>query len=357
MLPQNQGEQHIAMLAKLLSDESCSLTTDLEYDALLESMDYHGVSALLANHASLPEQVRDALIIANLDLQQQALNQLLAEFKQRGLDQFLIFKGAALAHTVYSQPWLRPRGDCDILINKTNKAEFVAALQAAGFNSAFAITGDYVSYQQSFSRQLAGQSHLQIDLHWRINNRQCLANSYELTELIERGKQINFGEQSATIPDHIDSLLIAAIHRLGHHHREERLAWLYDIHLLANQLNQQQWHQLIDLVSEKQLAGICLDVLSTCQRLLATAVPQQTFEQLTTLSQRKEASALLLQRNLPEWRFFINDLRTLPNLNSRLGLLRETLFPSPDYIRQRMQTRSACWGYLKRAVRGFKRIT
>lgn len=370
MLSRADALTSLAKLAPLVIDSSANLAIDTEFpEPLLGVFDYHGVSALLADHTGVPSHItpdlkhRRALNAANDALQMAELAQVLTALKRQGLDEVVLFKGAALAHTVYASPWMRPRSDVDLLVDVKQKTVFSHALQELGFESQFGISGDYVSYQHSFAKKLSAHNHLHIDLHWRISNRQCLAQSFKLCELIERSRKFDFEHSSqssgaaALAPSNVDSLLIAALHRLGHHHREERLTWLLDIHLLAESLSEAQWQTFVTLAAEKRLATLSLDALSTSRSFLLTKLPDAVIDELIELAKEKEPSQILVHRDLPEYRYFINDLNALSDLQSKCRFVMETVFPNPAYIRHQMQTRFAAWGYIKRFIRGISRVS
>ena len=281
---------------------------------------------------------------------------LFATIKQANLGPAVLFKGSALAHTVYPKPWLRPRSDSDIIIEANQREAFDKILIELGYRKHFALDGQYVSYQNTYSKALVGQSAINIDLHWRINNRQILAKAYTATELYNNGSNLDGALTNARIPSPVDSIIIASLHRVGHHHNEERLSWLYDIHLLASPLNPKQWQDLIAKTASKQLAAITLDALENCRQLFATKIAQHYLDALFEQSQKSEPSQLFLQRDLAEWRYFMGDMRGLASFSEKFNFLKESIFPSPTYIRARMGTRSAIYGYVKRLILGARRF-
>ena len=332
-------------------------------DQLLGLLDYHGITMLADHFGTLPKRLspiiaqRKAMMAANDSLKQIELIGLFDAFADAELKECVLFKGSALAYTLYASPWLRPRSDSDILINPIHKEAFDQVFTALGYQKQFAIEGKYVSYQSTYSKALVGKSAINIDLHWRINNRQILANSYNAKELREHGQPLTELSSNITTPCAADCLLISSLHRLGHHQSEERLAWLYDIHLLASSLTDSDWQHLIEQAQGKQLCAITLDALEHCETLLNTATPALVLAQLSERAQQvAEPSQLFLQRDLPERVLFWNDVKAMPSFADKLGLLLETFIPSPRYIRQQMNTKSALWGYLKRFIRGFKRV-
>lgn len=331
-------------------------------EQLLGLLDYHGVTMLADYFGTIPAPLkaiavqRKAMMAANDALKQNELIILFDAFSAAKLDQCVLFKGSALAYTLYANPWLRPRSDNDILISPQQRQAFDDVFTALGYQKQFAIEGKYVSYQSTYSKALVGKSAINIDLHWRINNRQILANSFKVLELRQQGKKLTPLSNNITIPSNVHCLLISSLHRLGHHQSEERLTWLYDIHILANSFDEPSWQQLVSQAKQKKLSAITLDALRHCIELLETPVPEYALKQLTENANLAEPSQLFLQRDLAERALFWHDLKSMPSLSAKAGLLVETFIPSPSYVRQQMNTRSALWGYLKRVIRGLKRV-
>jgi len=351
--------------AQLISDKEASeqpLKQIQNTEELVARLDYHGITSLALDKNRLPAKIaqqlkpRTALMVANETLKRNALIELFDAFKQAGLSDNILFKGSALAYSVYPQPWLRPRSDSDLFIKNNERIAYEAVFSELGYQKIFAIQGKYVSYQNTFAKKLAGQSYINIDMHWRINNRQILARSYSVDQLLSNGIVLNKLSPSIKIPSAIDSLIIASLHRLGHHQDEERLTWLYDIHLLANALGPTDWATLVERVKNKALSAITLDALQYCEQLFGTVIDANAMTSLKTNAQDAEPSQIFLNRGLAEWRYFLHDLKALNSWRSRLRLLIENVLPSPAYIRSQMATRSATLGYIKRLSRGLRRI-
>lgn len=330
---------------------------------LINKLDYHGITLLALENGTLDSEVinligtRKAMMVANEALKKNALIELIGAFAKTNLNRHLIFKGSALAYSLYPKPWLRPRTDSDFLIDENDYNTYQEVFEHLGYQKLFAVEGNLISYQNTFSKKLAGDSVINIDLHWRINNRQILANAFTVDELILGGKNLSLSNSQIRIPCNVDSLLISCLHRLGHHHTEERLTWLNDINLLANVLSANEWQSLVEKSFSKQISAITLDALTLCVKLFKTKFPTEIKEKMYNHSQQKELSQIFLQRNLPEWKYFYYDVLALNSWRKRFMLIKENIFPLPSYVRQQMQTKSTTLAYIKRFWRGLKRAT
>jgi hypothetical protein len=111
-------------------------------DAFLERSEYHGVQALLYERlhdaSDWPPALLDALhrqAIAGTMWElrhQQVVAEMLAELARVGIEPVL-FKGTALAYSLYPGPALRTRGDTDLIVPFHERTRAMDALGCAGF--------------------------------------------------------------------------------------------------------------------------------------------------------------------------------------------------------------------------------
>ncbi len=200
----------------------------------------HRVHLLVADSLSVEERsdpeaaelARELRQAAAFDLRSaQAIGDLLEAFAAAGVDA-LLMKGAGLAHTVYSAPYLRARVDTDVLIepDAVDRAEQVLA--AAGWHRPVERHVELTAAQRHYTRDHARGPLDHLDLHWRIANPLVFARALSFAEL--RGRAIpvpGLGPHARTL-GLADALLLACLHRVAHHADEIQLLWLWDVHLL-----------------------------------------------------------------------------------------------------------------------------
>src|SRR5437867_349211 len=100
-------------------------------DAFLERSDYHGVQALMHERLS----ASDWPVALRQELRQRAVRQAMWELRHQqvlarmlaalaAIDvQPVLFKGTALAYSLYSNPVLRARGDTDLIVAPESTAK------------------------------------------------------------------------------------------------------------------------------------------------------------------------------------------------------------------------------------------
>jgi len=368
----------IEFLAACLRGDAPEWPQGLTARAFLEDAGLHGVQGLLHDAlragctlaSSLPDEVGIALArwsrfdAARELLVPEWISGLLAALEDRGVP-CLILKGTALAYSLYRHPHLRPRGDVDLLVPEQRRAAAREVLAALGYEFPNATSGRLVSAE--FTATLVDRYGVvrSVDVHWRLSNAQGFARAASLDALLERAVALPALAPQARGPSPADALLIGCLHRVAHRHgdywygarrhRGDRLIWLYDLHLLAETLDEAQWAEFCRRAAATGLRAVCLDGLRRAQALLGTRVPVQAIGALETGGD--EIAAAYLRGGALRW--LATDLRALPDWSSRLRLLAEHAFPPSSYMLARHGRRSPLWLpalYLHRALRGAGRM-
>ena len=339
-------------------------TESWDCEALVRSSEHHGITALLwsalqgrpGSPAALVGRLGSAVTaeVARSAVQERELASVLRAFAEHGVDAIVV-KGAALAYTCYEQPWLRKRTDTDVLIER-EWLEFAAgALGAAGYMPATALsTGEFVSHQAAFERRDEhGVSHV-VDVHWKAVNPQILADAVSFKSVRTGSRLVSRPGLTLRVPDPSWSLLLACVHRLAHHQDQERLGWLFDIHLLARDLGASGWDHFIAIAAAQRVSAICADGLEASMRLVGASVPGHVIQILKHAGQGDPSKAYT-EREQPRLAVLRDDLRHLPRWRDRARLLREHAFPSASFMMSRYSGRRRAWlpaFYVHRLVTG-----
>jgi len=274
---------------------------------------------------------------------------LLEALKQASLSVVLL-KGGALAYTHYPEPHLRARVDTDIFIDSADIRQVKAVFTSLGQQL---VGRTYKSHQFNSVRTDFGGA-VNYDVHWRSNNRSIYARVINHQEALCESVEIpGLGGARTLKPTH--ALLLACMHRAGNpNHDPDRLIWLYDIHLLVSAMPETELLEFASRAVGENLQEICSDALEKASACFATGLPVGAMELLATpvepgdsFDQRLTDSQLGL---------IIDDLRDLPDIRSRLELLREYLAPSGAYLLERYNKQNPLWVpwlYLRYLLGGF----
>ena len=322
---------------------------DTAVSAVIAEATFHGVMPLLLHSvrngpawAGWPPALQVALADAARQqaavelAQRRELTGIIDAFAGEGIE-VLLLKGAALAHTLYPEPWLRPRADVDLLVPEAQRQAAFDLLQKLGYRRADHAGGELASSEASFSKDGAA---LPLDLHWRISNSPLLAPMLKFDELSARAAPVAaFGPHARGL-GLVDAVLLAATHRAAHHQsplyvggrarRGDRLIWLHDLHLLVPALGPAQLAELAQRAAHHAVAGLCLDALQTARDAFGTALPRELLDALTRAAARPEPSMVFLRGG--RRRLLLAEVRALPDWRQRWQLVREHAFPPADYM-------------------------
>jgi hypothetical protein len=249
----------------------------------------------------------------------------------------LLIKGAALSHTHYPQPYLRPRVDIDLLVERRDVERAHQALERDGWSRDIESDAELATGQRHYTKPVgAGGRVERVDLHWRIANPLVFARALPFDELRARAVPIPSLGAAALTPSPAAALLLACIHRVAHHAGDRdapALLWLTDISLLVERLDPIERERFLALAARESLRAVCRDGLdAAAARLHSTACAQLAAG--LPRSPADEPTARLLHATSP-FALVRADLAALASWRDRAALLREHLFPSTRYLRSR----------------------
>jgi hypothetical protein len=233
----------------------------------------------------------------------------------------LFIKGTALAESIYPSRGLRPRADVDLVVAPSEAERTVDALRALGYVAEMS-PRNAPSAQVMLRGAHAGDV---IDLHWAVSNLRELARLFDVDALRANGTTTASGLR---IPLAIDSLLIACVHRVAHHHGDDRLIWLYDLVLLWHSLTPDERERFRERAIEGEIVAICAEGLSRAFEWFAS----DEAPPLERTSHRERSESYLDPQRL-RISELIAELRAAKG--ERLRFLRLLAFPSAEQMRAR----------------------
>lgn len=331
----------------------------------------HGVQVLLYTRlsqgdvpASLLQALHDETVRHTVwELgHQQLLTTTLAALSAIGVEPVLL-KGTALAYSLYSDPVARTRGDTDLIIPLHEKERVHEALLALGFERKLGVSGEFVSYQANYVKAAPGGVH-SLDLHWKINNSELLSKLFTYDELRRDAQALPSLCQHALGACRVQALLIACMHRSTHrqnpyytldeaHHDPDRLIWLYDIHLLAGQLEDHEWTGFLHMADKKGLRAVCLEGLEHARACFHTELAPPIIAALSKPGSVEPPARYLDSGKLnQQWM----DFCALASHSRRFRFVGELVFPPAAYMHGKYpgnETSWMPWLYLRRATSGF----
>ena len=331
---------------------------------LLDAALGHGVASLLSTASTIsswPSTLRDRLVqhrraaAAAEIVRQQGHVEVLGALADSAVNA-LVMKGAALAYTHYSHPWLRPRLDFDLLVAPDDRKNAAETMGKLGYQPATHFAGELVTYQSQLRRTDRLGFIDRVDLHWRIANPQVFASTFTWDELNRESVPVpQLGPAARTLSS-VHALLLACLHRVAHHANSDRLIWLYDIRLLVEAMSPEEIERAAAMASAKSLQAITSAGVQRAMALVAAGGSRSGIERLLERTDDVTGrGAEFLNHDRAKVDELVSDLRALPGWGARLRLIREHLLPPAAYMRKTYGFSSPVllpFAYARRAVLG-----
>ena len=361
----------VERLAALIGRDADLFHTPLDVAAVADAQ-AHGVCGLVKQALCarglwplVPNDARNAL---DVELRRAALTddyfrrqttRAVAALRNAGVP-VLTFKGEALACTHYSPSHLRSRCDSDLLVAKRDVSLAGQVLDALGYSRGNMVTREAVYTQQIFSEPHRALSHV-IDLHWDVCHRPFFTGTFAFDELMRDAVELENLTTGFRVPDPVHALLLACLHRVSHHENSTRLIWLYDIHVLADGLQDHQWERVHRLAVAKSICDVSATGIELATAFFGCSA--RTSTHVTALRalarERQEPSRAYLMARRGQLNRIILDARHAGSLPKAIRVLAGHAFPDVDYMRRAFGARnpvSLAGSYAYRAARGFRRL-
>jgi hypothetical protein len=290
-----------------------------------------------------------------------ALQEALAALQSAGIRAVLL-KGTPLAYTHYPAPHLRERGDTDILVAEDDRLRAHDLLLELGYMSSVAWARHCGSYQLQYLAPKASVLAYDIDLHWRVNDRQVFADAIGFEELWGSAEPVSKLGPHAQAAKPVHALLVACVHRVHHMHvkylvnnaaywEANRLVWLYDIHALSSAFKEDEWEEFVALALDRGVGSVCDDGLCAAQAHLGTVVHPSVSEELLSRRDKELSRKLLAVVHSDSYRWV--DFSAVENWDDRVRLLADWLWPTKEHMAQKFNVpveRVTVMYYLRRAL-------
>lgn len=370
------SRSHYELICALLRGEDRTwpdVADTLAQDDFLSACIAHGVTPLVHWHLSQrpiwhtwPDTLRAALShygrvqTALGVLYEQELQQVLAACADQDID-LLLMKGAPLSYTHYPGPAWRPRCDTDLLIHPRDRALIHRVLITQGYHPLPGVSGQLISHQCVYLKEGRQGVRHAYDVHWKISNAYPFSEFFAFETLYDQAIPIPPLGAHARAFSPVHALILSCIHRIAHHQNDDRLIWLYDIHLLAHRLSPVEWEAFEQLVCDTPLQRVCHLGLQRVRHDLGTVVPEPVMAWLQTSKTAKPnpSAARFSMRPPRRLQRLLTELAALPCWRYRWLLLREHAFPPSAYMLCRYATTKRTLLpvlYLHRGLRGLWRL-
>ena len=248
----------------------------------------------------------------------------LRAYQQAGIP-IICMRGLAISETLYPKPYLRPHTDIDILFDKQH---LLWAKQVAGNDLHFRPIQAYP--------MLFKLGDIPLDLHIEPIGAERIQAWKHLTPLHTQDffkyayKSELAGEEALLVHPRV-MLPYLCFHALKHSF--ERLIWLYDIALLAEQVESHGlWGEVLQGISEYKLERPCFYALSYVKTHMNAPVADEYLQYIKPKMDIIEARLFkrFMQHEVIPYMAERLFSRMLPSFKHRLSFWKETIYPRPE---------------------------
>lgn len=262
----------------------------------------------------------------------------------------VMLKGAALAHSLYKEPALRPMNDIDILIQPEELNSAVSQMHSLGYET---LPASHLEHAAWLDQAANHHVHLRnarigvsVELHWRLIGGESDWRSPDSAWFWENKKPVSGVPGFSELSPEACLLYLAAHTELQHGVGSSPLLWYYDIYLLLEKFGEHlDWELVIQKAVELSWGEALFRALDAVERFFGMELPASRARRL--ISQNGRAARYIEQKTRPRGsrtEETLRDLSTFKGL-ARLRVLLALIFPSPKYMRRRYKPKPA-WLWL-----------
>lgn len=275
----------------------------------------------------------------------QELEQILRAFGKLG-QKLIILKGSALGTQIYPNLALRPMVDLDLLVDRSKTTPAISILQQLGFQIARVEEqqGFTINYENEIVLRKYRAIDIVVEVHWSLFNSPYYQYKLSQEWLWESAKTIDLNGATALMlkPE------IQVLHLCGHlsyHHAGEGWLWRHDLaEMVMHYREGLDWDQIIEYAGRFELLITLQTNITSLQAIYGSIVPDEVFKKLTAYDPTKAEKRLFSQLNVVKKKSgqtFLEDISSLPNLQSKLDFALHNIFPSPRYMKARYQFKAS----------------
>jgi Uncharacterised nucleotidyltransferase len=273
-----------------------------------------------------------------------ATAEILEQFADKGID-MIILRGQAVAETLYTPATLRPQTDVDVLVDAADVPRVNELLTGLGFAPLPPLP------------QVLARGDVLLDVHTEPLGIERIASWALLTPLrapdfFRHAQRKSMLGVTAIQPDAGVVLPYLSFHAMKHSF--ERLIWLWDIALLARNIDADgAWDEVATGIAEYALERPCFYALSYASEHLAAPVPTSLLDALQPRMDWRERQMFRRFMRHESVPFMAERIfaRMQPDFAHRLAFWRETIWPSEEVRRQVDADPSARGGFMGKRAR------
>jgi len=341
------------------------LSSPLNWDNLLESANWHGVTPLLYHSLKqmgegnyIPPDLLNKLkntyyenLAKNMYLYSQ-LEKILEAFNQHGI-KVIVLKGAALAEAVYGDIALRPMNDIDLMVKKEDLPTAEKIISDLGYTFDGKEPPEWYRENHFHVGYLSPDKSILVELHWHIArkshpSRIAIIDSAFIQGFWERAETLEIAGNKALVLCPEDLLLHLSLHFLKHRFmsnsfrgtftNRNALIQLCDIsHILKHYSDEINWDRLKQESDKHGIRNLVHSIIYIAEELLGNgesvshknsngSTPESLDYELIELIHKK---ILAKEERIPA--VFFQSLAA-DSFKLKVRILLDSLFPQPSVL-------------------------
>lgn len=326
------------------------MAADLDWDALVDAARQARVAPLvyliLREKDWLPDGARDRLRMfyfatarRNL-LAFKALAPVIAHLNAHGIPNILL-KGVALALTLYKNEALRPMGDVDLFVPRTDVLRTLDLLRELGYSTPIPEVrpGARLAYDGELYLQSSDRNAAPIDLHWNLINAPQYRRPAAEDWLWDSAQPVAVGPAEGRVLCPEAQLLHLCAHKVLHHSDDDTGAaalWGYDIALLLAE-QPIDWGVILARAQELGVISPLRRALSAVVLEWGVAVPAEVVGKLEAMRPSRAERRMMRWRASGHKKTGVRamwaNVWAMPDLWAGVRYVWDLAFPSVTYMR------------------------
>lgn len=268
----------------------------------------------------------------------------------------LVYKGPALARTVYPSYAARPFNDIDLLVKPEHYLKARDVLMQMGYQPQFKRFEKFQELfnSESFVYQKDRIKLFEVDLHWDVFQYHGLKRNNDAVDFFRNKTDIKTPMLDFQTLSKVDALTQAAFHLILHHKEGRRLIWISDIALIARDLfYPDDWTMLQKKVFKFKMHIAMENALTLAQMWNGLQVPEEyrKFSKWMPSNEAERAEIIYaMDKQGPDIRLkgYLDSIRSAPK---KIPYLLKFLFPDRHFMRMNYpfsRNWLLPWSYLRR---------
>lgn len=276
----------------------------------------------------------------------------------------LLLKGAALANALYPDPALRPVGDIDLLVRRSDVPACRQALLERGYcpQRPPERPGSVLAHHNEELFQPPHPYEVPVEVHWHLLDVPYYMSKVDVEWFWDHSEALSLaGQRLQSLTPEANLLYLSA--HLGLHHQFRGLLWLLDLALLVvRERERLDWARIADLAQSSELLTVLratLDRLADCWPSLPLDEPRRALRAVVPTRMDARLFRLLTAESRSNPLDWYTTLVSLPGFAARARFVWVNAFPDAAYMKDRYGFEAGWqlpYWYLRRLVGGLGRL-